>query len=35
MFEKVIENLLQSILGDYVEGLDAQTLKVGIWSGDA
>ncbi|CAD8204171.1 unnamed protein product [Paramecium pentaurelia] len=35
MFEKLIENLLQSILGEYIEGLDQQSLKVGIWSGEA
>ncbi|CAK64571.1 unnamed protein product (macronuclear) [Paramecium tetraurelia] len=35
MFEKIIENLLQSILGEYIEGLDQQSLKVGLWSGDA
>ncbi|CAD8126178.1 unnamed protein product [Paramecium sonneborni] len=33
MFEKLIENLLQSILGEYIEGFDQQSIKVGILNG--
>ncbi|CAK68476.1 unnamed protein product (macronuclear) [Paramecium tetraurelia] len=35
MFEKLIENILQQVLGEYIDGLDQQSLKVGIWSGEA
>ena len=34
MFEKIIENLLKSILGEYIENLDPKKLSVSIWSGN-
>ena len=33
MFERLLENLLKSVLGEYVENLDPQKLSVSIWSG--
>jgi hypothetical protein len=34
MFEKILENLLKSILGEYIENLDPKKLSVSIWSGN-
>ncbi|KAI9141282.1 hypothetical protein BKA69DRAFT_1124929 [Paraphysoderma sedebokerense] len=34
MFEAVIANLLNKILGDYVDNLEQKQLNVGIWAGD-
>ena len=33
MFEKAIVGLLQRYLGSFVDGLDKESLKVGLWSG--
>ena len=33
MFEGLIENLLKSILGQYIENVDSQKLSVSIWNG--
>ena len=33
MFEGLLESLLKSILGEYIENLDPQTLSISIWSG--
>ena len=38
MFESLIsswfEDILKSLLGEYVEGLDAQKLSISFWSGN-
>lgn len=34
MFEKIIEQTLNRVLGEYVEGIDRNQLKLGLWSGD-
>ena len=34
VFESVVERLLKSYLGKYVDGLDAESLSVGVWTGD-
>lgn len=34
MFESLLERILIKILGNYVEGIDANNLKIGIWSGN-
>lgn len=34
MFEGIITNLLTKYLGQYIEGLDKENLKIGIWGGD-
>lgn len=33
MFEKILESLLNRLLGKYFEGFDASNLNVGLWSG--
>ena len=33
MFEGLLESLLKSILGEYIENLDPQKLSISIWSG--
>jgi hypothetical protein len=30
MFESILERILQKALGDYVEGLDRNNLKLGV-----
>lgn len=34
MFEAILEKILQSKLGRYLNGLDEKNLKVGVWSGN-
>lgn len=34
MFEAQVASILKAQLGAYVNGLDAEALKIGIWSGD-
>ncbi|KAK3590891.1 hypothetical protein CHS0354_020869 [Potamilus streckersoni] len=34
VFESVVVDLLNKVLGDYVENLDKSQLKLGIWGGD-
>jgi len=34
MFEALLEKILQSKLGRYLNGLDEKNLKVGVWSGN-
>lgn len=34
MFEKILEKVLMKAAGDYIDGIDSQNLKVGIWGGD-
>lgn len=34
MFEGIIEQVLNQILGKYIVGLKSEDLKVSIWSGD-
>lgn len=34
MFESLLEKILQSKLGKYLDGLDEKNLNVGIWSGN-
>jgi vacuolar protein sorting-associated protein 13A/C len=34
MFEALLEKLLERILGEYVEGISKDQMKVGIWSGN-
>jgi len=34
MFETLLEKILQQKLGKYIEGLDKNNLKIGVWSGN-
>ncbi|CAD8058857.1 unnamed protein product [Paramecium sonneborni] len=34
MFESLLEKVLNSVLGQFIEGFDAQNLHIGIWSGE-
>ena len=34
MFEGLLERILQEKLGRYLDGLDKENLKVGVWSGN-
>jgi len=34
MFETILESLLKSILGEYIQNLDPKKLSVSIWSGN-
>ena len=34
MFEDLVSNLLSSYLGDYLEGLSTNDLKLSLWKGD-
>jgi len=34
MFESILEKILLTHLGKYIEGLDKNSLKMSIWSGD-
>ena len=33
MFEKLLENLLEEILGEYVSNISKDQISVGVWSG--
>lgn len=33
VFETIVVDLLNRFLGDYVENLDKNQLKIGIWGG--
>ena len=34
MFEGILEKILQSRLGEYIDGLDRKNLSIGVWSGN-
>lgn len=34
MFESIVANLLNRVLGSYIENFDPKQLNIGIWSGD-
>ncbi|KAJ3364419.1 hypothetical protein GGF32_001943 [Allomyces javanicus] len=34
MFEQVVANLLNNVLGDYLDNLETHQLNIGIWAGD-
>lgn len=34
MFEGILERILQSRLGQYIDGLDSKNLSIGVWSGN-
>lgn len=34
MFEDLVSNLLSTYLGDYLEGLTKNDLKISLWKGD-
>lgn len=34
MFEGIIGSLLTKYLGEYIEGISSESLKLSIWSGD-
>jgi vacuolar protein sorting-associated protein 13A/C len=34
MFEKLLESILSTYLGRFIEGFDQNNLKVGVWSGN-
>ena len=34
MFEKLLEKVIMSYFGDYLNGIDPNNLHVGIWNGD-
>jgi vacuolar protein sorting-associated protein 13A/C len=33
MFEQVVANLLNRVLGDYIDNLETNQLNIGIWAG--
>lgn len=33
VFESVVADVLNKVLGDYIENLDRKQLKIGIWGG--
>lgn len=33
MFEKLIEKLINKLLGDYVEGISKEQIQLGVFSG--
>lgn len=33
VFESLVTDVLNRVLGDYVENLDSKQLKIGIWGG--
>lgn len=35
VFESIVVDLLNRVLGDYIENLDTGQLKVGVWDGKA
>ena len=35
MLKKYVLSKLTSVFGKYVDGLDEQSLQVGVWSGEA
>ncbi len=34
MFEKILQNILEKQLGQFIVGFDAKNLSIGVWSGD-
>ena len=34
MFEKIVSDVLSKFLGKYIEGLNKESLKIAIWSGE-
>lgn len=34
VFEAVVTEVLNKVLGDYIENLDHKQLKIGIWGGE-
>ncbi len=34
MFESLLEQILQKFLGQFIQGLNSQNLKLGVWSGN-
>ncbi|KAJ1502803.1 hypothetical protein HMI55_002738 [Coelomomyces lativittatus] len=34
MFEQVVANILNNVLGDYIDNLETNQLNIGIWAGD-
>jgi len=34
VFEAVVADVLNKVLGDYIENLDRNQLKIGIWGGE-
>ena len=34
MFEKVLEKILLNYFGEFIQGLDRNNLKLGVWSGN-
>jgi len=34
VFEAVVTDVLNKVLGDYIENLDRNQLKIGIWGGE-
>lgn len=35
VFEAVVADVLNKVLGDYIENLDRKQLKIGIWGGES
>ena len=33
MFESLLEKILSRLMGEYIEGISKDQMKVGIWSG--
>lgn len=34
MFESILESVINKVLGDYIQNLNKQDLKVSLWGGD-
>lgn len=34
MFEGILERILQKVVGEYLDGFNANNLNVGIWAGE-
>ena len=34
MFEKILENILKSYLGNFINGIDSNNLSLGVFSGN-
>ena len=34
MFEKAVAQVLQTVLGQFIKGIDAESLKLSVWNGD-
>lgn len=33
MFEKLLQKIIQDVVGEFIDGIDLKKLNIGIWSG--